>query len=58
MIKGYARVSTEGQTLDAQQAALREAGATQVFAEKQSGIKTGAALARCLGSLEAGDTPC
>ena len=48
---------TDGQTLDAQHAALREAGATQVFAEKQSGIKTDrAALARCLGSLEAGDT--
>lgn len=30
MIVGYARVSTDGQTLDAQQAALREAGATQV----------------------------
>jgi DNA invertase Pin-like site-specific DNA recombinase len=57
MIKGYARVSTDGQTLDAQQAALREAGATQVFSEKQSGIKTDrAALARCLASLEAGDT--
>jgi DNA invertase Pin-like site-specific DNA recombinase len=56
MIKGYARVSTDGQTLDAQHAALREAGATQVFSEKQSGIKTDrAALARCLGSLEAGD---
>jgi DNA invertase Pin-like site-specific DNA recombinase len=57
MIVGYARVSTDGQTLDAQQAALREAGATRVFAEKQSGAKTDrAALARCLASLEAGDT--
>jgi DNA invertase Pin-like site-specific DNA recombinase len=56
-IKGYARVSTDGQTLDAQQAALKEAGATQVFSEKQSGIKTDrAALARCLASLEPGDT--
>jgi DNA invertase Pin-like site-specific DNA recombinase len=57
MIKGCARVSTDAETLDAQHAALREAGATQVFAEKQSGIKTDrAALARCLGSLEPGDT--
>ena len=36
MIVGYARVSTDGQTLDAQQAALTQAGATQVFAEKIS----------------------
>ena len=57
MIKGYARVSTDGQTLEAQQEALREAGAAQVFGEKQSGVKTDrAALARCLASLEAGDT--
>jgi hypothetical protein len=40
MIVGYARVSTDGQTLDAQQAALHEAGATRVFAEKVSGAKT------------------
>jgi DNA invertase Pin-like site-specific DNA recombinase len=37
MIVGYARVSTDGQTLDAQHAALREAGAERVFAEKVSG---------------------
>jgi DNA invertase Pin-like site-specific DNA recombinase len=47
----------DGQTLDAQQAALREAGAERVFAETASGAKTDrAALARCLASLEAGDT--
>ena len=57
MIVGYARVSTDGQTLDAQQAALREAGAERVFSEKQSGAKSDrAALARCIASLEAGDT--
>jgi DNA invertase Pin-like site-specific DNA recombinase len=39
MIKGYARVSTDSQTLEAQHELLRAAGATQVFAEKQSGIK-------------------
>jgi DNA invertase Pin-like site-specific DNA recombinase len=54
MIKGYARVSTDGQTLDAQQEALRAAGAGLVFAEKQSGTDR-AALARCVASLEAGD---
>ena len=49
-------VSTDGQSLEAQQAALTEAGATRLFAEKQSGIKTDrAALARCLASLESGD---
>jgi DNA invertase Pin-like site-specific DNA recombinase len=56
VIKGYARVSTDGQTLDAQETALRAAGAERVFAEKQSGVKTDrAALARSLASLEAGD---
>jgi DNA invertase Pin-like site-specific DNA recombinase len=56
MIVGYARVSTDGQSLEAQHAALAAAGAEHVFAEKQSGIKTDrAALARCMRSLEAGD---
>jgi DNA invertase Pin-like site-specific DNA recombinase len=56
MIKGYARVSTDGQDLATQHELLKEAGATLVFSEKQSGIKTDrAALARCLASLEAGD---
>ena len=55
-VYGYARVSTDGQTLDAQDTALRAAGAERVFSEKQSGIKTDrAALARCIASLGAGD---
>jgi DNA invertase Pin-like site-specific DNA recombinase len=53
---GYARVSTDGQTLDAQQTALTKAGAIRVFAEKQSGTKTDrAALAKAIAALEAKD---
>ena len=54
---GYARVSTDGQTLDAQQAALRVAGCERVYAEKQSGAKTDrAALAKAIAGLGDGDT--
>jgi len=57
MIVGYARVSTDGQTLDAQQTALREAGAERLLAETASGAKTDRAeLARCLACLAPGDT--
>jgi DNA invertase Pin-like site-specific DNA recombinase len=52
-IYGYARVSTDGQTLDA---ALKAAGAERIFSEKQSGAKTDrAALAKALAVLDAGD---
>lgn len=54
---GYARVSTDGQTLTAQQATLQSAGCERVFAEKQSGAKTDrAALAKAIAALTPGDT--
>jgi DNA invertase Pin-like site-specific DNA recombinase len=54
---GYARVSTDGQTLDAQHAALRDAGCERVFSEKESGAKTDRAqLAKALAALGEGDT--
>lgn len=40
-IYGYARVSTEGQTLAGQEAQLAEAGAVKVFSEKISGASAG-----------------
>jgi DNA invertase Pin-like site-specific DNA recombinase len=56
MIVGDARVSTVGQTLDAQQAALSAAGAEKVFAEKISGAVTDRkALARAIASPGVGD---
>jgi DNA invertase Pin-like site-specific DNA recombinase len=57
MIVGYARVSTDGQTLDSQLASLRQAGATQVFAEKVSGTVTDRkALGKAIAALGEGDT--
>jgi DNA invertase Pin-like site-specific DNA recombinase len=38
MIIGYARVSTDGQSLEAQNAALRNAGADKVFANWLKGF--------------------
>ena len=56
-IYGYARVSTDGQTLDAQRAALTAAGAEKVFQETASGAKTDRReLAKALKVLNAGDT--
>src|SRR3974390_1050141 len=55
-IIGYARVSTDGQTLDAQQSALRAAGAERIFAEKISGtVADRKALAKAIAALNAGD---
>jgi DNA invertase Pin-like site-specific DNA recombinase len=57
MIVGYARVSTDGQTLDHQQAALVDAGCEKVFAEKQSGVKTDRQqLTKAIAALAEGDT--
>src|SRR6266436_5515617 len=57
MIVGYARVSTDGQTLEAQQAALKAAGVERVYAEKISGARSDRAqLAKLLKALGEGDT--
>jgi DNA invertase Pin-like site-specific DNA recombinase len=55
-IYGYARVSTDGQSLEAQQAALSAAGAEKVFAEKVSGAITDRrALAKAVAAIDQGD---
>src|SRR3954451_10472983 len=55
-IYGYARVSTDGQTLDAQIAQLKAAGAEKVFQERVSGARIDRPqLARLLRALEPGD---
>jgi DNA invertase Pin-like site-specific DNA recombinase len=56
MLIGYARVSTDGQTLDAQHASLKAAGADRVYAEKVSGARSDRKqLARAIDALGAGD---
>jgi DNA invertase Pin-like site-specific DNA recombinase len=53
---GYARVSTNGQTLATQKALLKHAGVEQIFSEKVSGIAAKRPeLERVLDDLEAGD---
>ena len=55
-IIGYARVSTDGQTLDAQLASLKAAGATKIYSEKVSGAKTDRRqLANAIAALAVGD---
>jgi DNA invertase Pin-like site-specific DNA recombinase len=55
-VYGYARVSTDGQTLAAQDAALHAAGSVKVYAEKVSGAVTDRkALAKALAVLQDGD---
>jgi hypothetical protein len=56
MIYGYARVSTDGQSVAAQVAALLAAGAGKVFREVASGAKTDRVpLRKAIAVLEAGD---
>src|SRR6476619_6203038 len=55
-IYGYARVSTDGQTLAAQDAQLHAAGCAKVYSEKVSGAQTDRAeLAKLLKRLDDGD---
>jgi DNA invertase Pin-like site-specific DNA recombinase len=56
MIYGYARVSTDGQSVDAQVKRLRAAGAEKVLRETASGAKTNRTqLRKAINQLESGD---
>ena len=56
MIYGYARVSTDGQSVDAQARQLAAAGCEKVFREVASGAQTDRAqLCRLLDTLDSGD---
>ncbi len=56
MFFGYARVSTDGQSVEAQVKQLRDVGAETVFRETASGAKTNRAqLRRAIGHLGKGD---
>src|ERR1700733_8551320 len=56
MIYGYARVSTDGQSVNAQVRQLTNAGCKKVFRETASGAKTDRAqLRKALDQIEAGD---
>ena len=55
-IIGYARVSTNGQDLAIQEAALRAVGCTKIYAEKMSGVRSDRQkLARLLKDIDERD---
>src|ERR1043166_442147 len=57
LVYGYARVSTHGQTLEAQLEQLRAAGCRKVYREKASGARADRRqLQRLLKALDTGDT--
>lgn len=57
MLIGYARVSTDDQTLDLQRDALSAAGCERVYEDKAGGAKADRpGLKEALGQLRAGDT--
>jgi len=56
MIYGYLRVSTDGQSVDAQVRQLTKAGCKKVFRETASGAKTDRTqLRKALEQIDAGD---
>jgi DNA invertase Pin-like site-specific DNA recombinase len=57
-VYGYARVSTDGQSLTSQDAELHAAGCAKVYAEKISGARSNRPkLAKVLKRLDTGDVP-
>jgi DNA invertase Pin-like site-specific DNA recombinase len=55
-VYGYARVSTDGQTLASQDAELTAAGCAKIYAEKISGARTDRVeLAKVMRRIDAGD---
>jgi DNA invertase Pin-like site-specific DNA recombinase len=57
VLLGYARVSTDAQSLDAQLAALKVAGCDRVYSEKRSGADSSRqALAKLMKEASPGDT--
>ena len=57
MLVGYARVSTDAQSLEAQMAALKAAGCERLYSEKRSGAETDRkALAKLMKEASPGDT--
>ena len=56
MLIGYARVSTDDQTLDLQRDALKEAGCERIFEDTAGGTAERPNLQQALSHLRAGDT--